>query len=26
LNKAMEHKNKMKEIEDAHPDEFKQKE
>jgi len=26
LNKAIEHKNKMKEIENAHPDEFKQKE
>ena len=26
LNKAMEHKNKMEEIENAHPDEFKQKE
>jgi len=26
LNKAVEHKNKMKEIENAHPDEFKPKE
>jgi len=26
LNKAIEHKNKMKEIENAHPDEFKPKE